>query len=140
MRKKMSKKYIEKKGFTFLEIMVALAILSIALIASLRAQSQSIRMAAEMAEKVKVVNMARMKMAETEMYGFPDTGEQEGEFDDYPGFRWKVEVKPVSSSLLGIDAGNLNLSFDELRQVHLTIYDEDKDNILFEMDSLVAKK
>ena len=42
-----------KKGFTFLEIMVALAILSIALIAALRAQSQSIKTASEMAEKVK---------------------------------------------------------------------------------------
>ena len=129
-----------KKGFTFLEIMVALAIISIALIAALRAQSQSIRTASEIAEKVKIINMARMKMTDIEMYGFPDTGEQEGEFEDYPGFRWKVEIKPVSSSLLGIDVGGINLSFDELRQVKLTIYDNDKETILFYIESLVAKK
>jgi len=129
-----------KKGFTFLEIMIALAILSIALIAALRAQSQSIRTASEMAEKVKLINMSRMKMTEIEMYGFPDTGEEEGEFEDYPGYRWKVEVNPVSSSLLGIDAGGINLAFDELRLIKLTIYDEDKENILFYLESLVAKK
>ncbi|RMF93357.1 MAG: type II secretion system protein GspI [Candidatus Schekmanbacteria bacterium] len=130
----------KRVGFTFLEIMIALAIISIALIAALRAQSQSIRTAAEMAEKVKLLNMARMKMAEVELYGFPDTGEEEGEFEDYPGYKWKTEVKPVSSSLLGIDAGGIELSFDELRLVKLTIYDENKENILFELESLVAKK
>lgn len=132
--------FYEKKGFTFLEIMIALAIISIALIAALRAQSQSIRTASEMAEKVKLINMARMKMTETEMYGFPDTGESEGEFEDYPGYRWEVDVKPVSSSLLGIDVGGINLAFDELRQVKLTIYDSDKENVLFYLESLVAKE
>jgi len=45
----------DEKGFTFLEIMVAVAILSIALIAALRAQSQSLSIASESIRTTNVV-------------------------------------------------------------------------------------
>ncbi|MBI5373923.1 MAG: prepilin-type N-terminal cleavage/methylation domain-containing protein [Candidatus Schekmanbacteria bacterium] len=128
-----------RTGFTFLEIMVAVAILSISLIAALRAQSQSIRTAAECVEKIKLVNMAKEKIGEIEAQGFPNTGESEGEFEDYPGYYWKVTVKPVSSDILGLDKSTASVSLgDYLRDVKVTIYNERKDRELFSIETFVA--
>jgi len=83
----------EEKGFTFLEIMVAVAILSIALVAALKTQSQSILIANESITNTKLLFLAKEKMAEIELDGFPDIGETEGTFEKHPEFNWREEVK-----------------------------------------------
>jgi len=103
----------EEKGFTFLEIMVAVAILSIALIAALRTQSQSLLIASESIKNTNILFLAREKMAEIELEGYPEVGQSEGTFEKHPEFRWKVEVKETP--------------VEDLRDVTLTIFWKEAD-------------
>jgi len=112
----------EEKGFTFLEIMVAVAILSIALVAALRTQSQSILIANESITNTNLLLLAKEKMAEIELDGFPEIGESEGTFEKHPEFHWKVEVKEAN---INIEPDNKESDKTDrvykLRQVILTI-------------------
>ena len=120
-----------EKGFTFLEIMVAVAILSIALIAALRAQSQSLSIAGDSIRSTKVVLMAREKMAEYELDiqsgGNLEEGKTDGTFDKYPGYRWEIEVKEAPNPFKNLQIEGLKdvspegFKIEALKDVILTI-------------------
>ena len=97
----------KEKGFTFLEIMIALAILSVALIAALRAQSQSLSIATESVRNTNISFLVRQKMSDIELAGYNEVAESEGMFEKNPEYRWKVEVKETP--------------FEELKDIILTI-------------------
>lgn len=81
-----------EKGFTLLEVMIAIAIIAIAFTSLFGSQSQSLSLAAESKFNSTAALLAQEKIAEYEsgLAGFKD---DEGEFgDDFPGFTWKVEV------------------------------------------------
>jgi general secretion pathway protein I len=84
------------RGFTLLEVMVAVAILAIALVAILKANVQSLDTLVETRERTTVSLLAASKMAEIEAVGAADWSEFQGDFgDDYPGFTWQVETAPT---------------------------------------------
>lgn len=76
-------------GFTLLEVLVALAILSLALVVLLGLRNRDVNLVITTRHLTVATALARMKMVETGMEGFPELGEMAGEFgQDYPGFRW----------------------------------------------------
>lgn len=86
-------------GFTLLEVMVALAILAMSLMAVSDVVSGALRNHARARELDVATLLARAKMAELEDHyeadGFRDTDEtQEGTFEDdgHPEIRWKADV------------------------------------------------
>jgi len=84
-------------GFTLLEIMIALAIIAIALVAALGSQSQSVSLANEAKFTTTVTYLAQHKMAELEAKKPEDLISDSGDFgEDFPGYRWEVEVSDVS--------------------------------------------
>lgn len=84
------------RGFTLLEVMVAVAILAIALVAILKANVQSLDTLIETKERTTVSMLAASKMAEVEAVGAADWSEFQGDFgEDYPGFTWRVETAPT---------------------------------------------
>lgn len=83
-------------GFTLLEIMIALAIIAIALVAALGSQSQSVSLANEAKFTTTVTYLAQHKMAELEAKKPEDLSSDSGDFgEDFPGYRWEVEVSDV---------------------------------------------
>jgi len=117
----------DEKGFTFLEIMVAVAILSIALIAALRAQSQSLSIAGESIRSTNVVFLAREKMSEFELEGNIQEGKTDGTFEKHPGYRWEIEVKEAPNPFKNLQIEGLKdvspegLKIEALKDVILTI-------------------
>lgn len=96
----------DERGFTLLEVMIAIAIIAIAFTSLFGSQSQSLSLAAEAKFNSTAAILAQEKIAEYEsgIAGFID---DEGDFgDDFPGFTWKVEV-------LDADFGDVEL-LDEL--------------------------
>ncbi len=113
----------EEKGFTFLEIMVAVAILSIALVAALRAQSQSLSIAGESIRSTNVVFLARKEMAKFELEtnkaeGNIEEGKTEAPCEENPEFYCKTEVMVLPTEPDGQVHNNPNL---RLYQVTKTI-------------------
>ena len=83
-------------GFTLLEVMVAVAIMAIALVAILKANVQSLDTLIETRARTTASMLAASKMAEVEAAGAEDWSEFRGDFgEDYPGFTWQVETTPT---------------------------------------------
>ena len=96
------------KGFTLLEVLISLAIIAIVLITCLRAQNQCIRLYHLSRDMTVATILARQKMGEIELAGFPELGGEEGNFEDnFPGFTWQKTVSMTP--------------FEEARRVNLSV-------------------
>lgn len=81
------------RGFTLLEVMVAMAVIAIALTALLGSHSQSVSLAAEAKFNTTVALLAQQKMTELELAGFGDLNYDAGDFgENFPGYRWEVRI------------------------------------------------
>lgn len=107
------------KGFTLIEVVVALAILGVGLTVIIELFSGGLRLGRASMEYTKAVNYARMKMEETMLKPAVEEGTQEGESDDRT-FRWQVGVKKVD--LLSIDKSIDYKPPIELFQVKIDVF------------------
>ena len=83
----------KKTGFTLLEVMIAMAILAIALVAVFQMQSQSISMASESRFMTTASLLAQSKMAGIEAKTSLANQNQKGDFaPDYPEYAWTIQV------------------------------------------------
>ncbi len=101
------------EGFTLLEVMIALGVLAIALLALLSLHHQDLRSIIRARELSDAAMLAQGLMTDAELQGFPPIGETSGDFKKiYPGqyrnFRWN---RVVSQSPM----------FPDVRQVEVTI-------------------
>jgi len=82
-----------KKGFTLIEIMIALSVLSIALVVLLGLRNQGITLAARSRHMIEATLLARQKVTEISAAGFAELGEKEGDFgDEFPQYKWRQNV------------------------------------------------
>lgn len=80
-------------GFTLLEVLVALAIISTALVALLGLHGRNIRIVSYDQQLSRATLLAQDLMTRTLVSSpFPDPTEDRGEFGDDPGFRWELAV------------------------------------------------
>jgi len=92
-RKGLKVKANSSSGFTLLEVMLAMAILAIALVAVFQSQSQSISMAGQARFATTASLLAQSKMAEVETMDPGEINADSGDFgDDFPDYSWKVDV------------------------------------------------
>lgn len=84
----------QARGFTLLEVLVALVIAGLALSAVFRAASESIQATATAAHYQEAVSRARSHLDGAAANIVP--GEQDG--DDGGGFRWRVLSRPIDST------------------------------------------
>jgi general secretion pathway protein I len=112
------------QGFTLLEVMVAVAILAIALVAILKANVQSLDSLITSRERTTAFLLLASKLAEVEAAGPANWNEFQGDFgEDYPGFSWQVETEPTLTDKLtkvavivdwGSDGGGNEIKVEEL--------------------------
>ena len=103
-------------GFTLLEVMIAVAIIAIALMALLDSQSQGLSLANESRFNTTASLLAQGKMAEIEaiteksnlVSGSGDFG------DDFPDYAWQLSVQDVSFE--GVDKIS-----DHLKRIDLEV-------------------
>ena len=107
------------KGFTLIEVVVALAILGVGLTVVIELFSGGLRLARASMEYTKAVNYARIKMEEFTAKPAVEEGTEEGESDDKT-FRWQVGVKKVD--LLSIDKSVDYKPPIELYQVKIDVF------------------
>ncbi len=80
-------------GFTLLEVLVAVAILAIAMVAILKANVQNLDALTESRETSTASLLAASKLAEVEAAGAAKWTEFQGDFgEDYPDYTWELET------------------------------------------------
>jgi type II secretion system protein I len=84
-------------GFTLIEVMISVAILSIALIALLVLDHQDLQSIIHAQDMSRASLLAQAVMTQAELAGFPDLGTQSGSFqqmyrDKFPNFKWRRSV------------------------------------------------
>ena len=111
----MISKISHDKGFTLLEVMIAVALIAIALTTLLGSQSQSVSFANSAKFETMAALLAQSKMSEITMQEADSLSNDSGDFgDDYPGYAWEATVSDIS--IEGVDSIS-----DYLKQVDLTV-------------------
>jgi len=101
---------MNRRGFTLLEVMVAMAILAITLTGVYRLQSQTMVMSANARFYSVAPLLAQAKLSEIERTDLSDIDNDSGEFgEQHPGYRWSLEATPLPMDLLE------NISYNMLR-------------------------
>ena len=81
-------------GFTLLEVMIAVAVLTIALAAVLGLQSKSLTLASESRFNTTAALLAQGKMAEITVAGMGELTSDTGDFGDvFSGYAWRLSVQ-----------------------------------------------
>ena len=107
-------KLLQQKGFTLLEIMIAVAIIAIALTTLLGSQSQSVYFANSAKFETMAALLAQSKMSELVLEDSFALSSNSGDFgDDFPGYNWEATVSDMVVE--GIDVS------DYLKQVDLAV-------------------
>lgn len=86
-----------RRGFTLLEVMVAVSIIAIVMVSIVRLQGQTISMNETIRFYALAPLLAQSKLTEIILKPDDFEGEQSGDFgDDYPGYAWKAQTEPLT--------------------------------------------
>lgn len=93
-----------EKGFTLMEVMVAVAVVAIALMAVYRMHSQTLFMDSRGRFDTVATMLARQKLSDIDTLNLNDLIGDNGDFGDaHPGFTWQIQSEDVASDLLKDD-------------------------------------
>ena len=91
------------RGFTLLEVLIAVAITGMAIVMLLKTHSGTMRLYEECREMIIAQHIARELISEIEASGYPGDTEQDGDpRDKYPGFTWHRTCRMVGESVPGV--------------------------------------
>ncbi len=111
----------ETAGFTLLEVMVALSIMSIVLVSVYRMHSQSLAMNTAARFYTRAPMLAQSKLAEMEALSSGAFKQDSGDFgENFAGYSWKVIETDVASEVLGAAS-------EDLKRIDITVsYNDDQ--------------
>jgi prepilin-type N-terminal cleavage/methylation domain-containing protein len=92
------------RGFTLLEVMVAIGIMAIVLVSVYRLQSQTIAMSMESRFYTQAPLLARNALNRLEQSREREMMSDQGDFGrEFPGYQWKITVTEAPSEALGVE-------------------------------------
>jgi len=108
-----------QRGFTLLEVLIAVAIMSASLAILLGSVNRNLVLASQSKNQSIASALAQQKISEIELEGYPQVGEEQGTFDEFPGFKWYLRVLPYDIEQLGIEIRIviLDIAWDEGNKV-----------------------
>lgn len=115
-------------GFTILEVMVALAILSIALTGIYRLHGQTMVMSAKARFHSLAPMLAQAKLSDVQQQSYEELTSASGDYDQtHPGYTWSLKFEDVSSELFTDSSYHLtridiDISQNEENHYHLRTY------------------
>lgn len=92
---------LKGRGFTLIEVLVALSILTVALTSIYRLQSDTLRMSADARFYTVAPMLAQQKMADIERQEFRYLSDGTGDFgQEHPGYGWSLRIEDTQSDLI----------------------------------------
>ena len=89
-------------GFSLLEIMVAVSILSIVFVSVFKMHSQTLSMTIAAKFDIIAPFLAKQKLSELETNNLLQATSDAGDFGDrYAGYQWRIDTEAVRSEILG---------------------------------------
>ena len=123
-------------GFTLIEVMIAVSLISIALVTLIGSQSQSVSMATVSRFDTMASLLAQQKMTELSLQQYSAVHDGDGDFgEDWPGFTWKAKVTELSENETGLKNAR-----DRLKAIDLTIGLAQDPSLSFAMRTILFKK
>jgi general secretion pathway protein I len=106
--------YRKECGFTLLEVMIAMAILAITLVAVFQSQSQSISMLSMSRFDTTAPLLAQGKMAEVEALRSADVTFENGDFgEEYPDYSWRVDI--TETDIAGVEKVEVTVTNETMK-------------------------
>jgi len=103
-----------ENGFTLIEILVTLTILTLTMPALVRSFGQAQREQALSENKTTALYLLKYQMALIESEGFPEIGSDSGEFGEGSRYTWTSEITDVESEEIeGLRSINLTVIWQE---------------------------
>ena len=103
-----STRKLDNRGFSLLEVIVALAIMAIGYMTVFNLFSVSIKSLGVSDQYQRAVDLANFKLSEIEMLNY-ETDATSGTFENEENFQWALDIQPYESPLNDPDE-NINLS------------------------------
>ena len=124
------------KGFTFIEVIIALVVVSISLLGLLKLHLISIRMACAAEVTSQAVFLAQQKIAETLALGYPEKGIKSGRIgNNNQVMHWQTKVEDLYSSELN------NAEISGLRSIRVEVdFKQGIDTKSLQMSTYVADR
>lgn len=109
----------EQRGFTLLEVIIAVAIMGASMAILLGAVNRNLVQASQSKNQSIAQALAQQVMTQIELEGYPEVGQEQGTFEEYPGFDWYVNVLPYDIEQLGTEIRivMVDIAWDEGRHV-----------------------
>ncbi len=115
--------YRSNRGFTLLEVMVALSIVATALVTLLGSHLISLNLAHQHKKQTLTAMFARQKMEENKTVPFDSLASDDGDFGPaFPEIKWELQVEEAE--------------IDNLKRVRIIVKLPDED---FELETFVAR-
>ena len=124
------------KGFTFIEVIIALVVVSISLLGLIKLHLVSIRMAGAAEVNSQALLLAQEKIAETLALGYPEKGTASGRIENNNQImHWQTKVEDLSSSEFN------NAEISGLRSIKVKVdYKQGTDTKSLQMSTYVADR
>lgn len=123
-------------GFTLLEVMVAVAVIAIAFVTLIGAQSQSVAIATDSKFDAMASLLAQGKMTELSLLGYDEINSNAGDFGkDFPDFFWETEVNELNEGDTGIKG-----STGMLKTIDMTVLIEADPALSYTVRTIILKK
>jgi general secretion pathway protein I len=116
------------RGFTLIEVLVALSILTVALTSIYRLQSDTFRMSDDTRFYTLAPMLAQQKLSEIERQGLSLVSGGSGDFGQaFPGYAWSLRIEDAQSELIKnpkhhLIRLDLEVTRDEVRRYTLRTY------------------
>ena len=90
------------KGFTLIEVMVAVSILAFALVSLISAVGWNLDLTNRAKNFTIASNIANDIISRIEVEGIPSVRNDSGKIEDYPDFEWNLSIFPYNLKQLGV--------------------------------------